>query len=294
MVSSAKTIWFIINPNSGIGKSQLVSLILKDFLNLTQINYQVFKTQFKGHAQQIAQEAIDNSIDVIVAIGGDGTINEISKVIVNTNIALGIIPAGSGNGLARFLKIPFNLHTAIKIINNHKIKIIDTLDINGELAVSISGIGFDAMIADKFKHTKVRGLLSYIYYSFTTFLKYKPETYHLSINNDFREVEALFIAFANSNQFGSNIVISPHAVINDGLFEVCIFKKPSVPKLIRIAPKFFRKTIDKSSIITIVQSNQVMIQRKGKTLINIDGEAKIVNGDINIKILPNSLRIIVP
>src|SRR5690554_3366996 len=139
-------IWYIVNPKSGTGKQQKAIDAIKSYADHKNQN-EIFVTQYKSHASELAQKALIENVDIIVSVGGDGTLNEISRVIVNNNIALGIIPIGSGNGLAHHLKVPFNLKKAIELINRAKIEKIDTFTINNKRAVSIAGLGYDAFVA---------------------------------------------------------------------------------------------------------------------------------------------------
>ncbi|MFC2097880.1 diacylglycerol/lipid kinase family protein, partial [Bacteroidota bacterium] len=230
--------------------------------------------------------------DIIVAVGGDGTINEVSQGLVNTDTIMGIIPAGSGNGLARYLKIPLTLSRAIGVLNNKKITSIDRVQINDQSFVNMAGIGFDALISFKFAEFDQRGIMPYFYLSLKEFSSYKPKTYNLLIDGIKYTRKAFSISFANSTQFGSNVHIAPLASINDGLIDVCVVKPFPITELANIGLRLFNKTIDKSKYVEIIKAKNIIIQTEGINHVHIDGEPVEMKDKIELKILPKSLNII--
>jgi len=210
-----KKLLFILNPISGGKKKKAIESLISSYLDHDQFEYEILKTEYPGHAAQLTQ---DHKFDknIIIAVGGDGTINEIARELKDTACSLGIIAQGSGNGLARHLGLSINPRKAIEQINTSRQMLIDTAELNGHFFVSIAGIGFDSLIAHMFTQSKRRGFLGYGSLSFQEFFKYKEQNYRIIIDGQKIERNAFLIAFANSNQFGYDTKISPLADIQDG------------------------------------------------------------------------------
>ncbi len=291
-----KKIIFIINPKSGTGKFKTATELISQKIDTTKFEYQIIETEYKGHAKIIAQEAIKNNIDIVVSVGGDGTLNEISSVLAHTNTCLGIIPAGSGNGLAHHLDIPFKIKKAIDVINDDYSEKIDTILLNNKRVVSIAGVGFDAFVAWHYDKSTKRGFWPYFRLALRNFFSYKPKRYILKIDDKPYKHKALFVSFANSSQWGYNTQIAPHASLQDGKIDVCIFKKPHFLEAISLAPKLFFGKIDQSSKMEIIQCEKVTIWRKlnKKMHLHIDGEKKKRKKLVEVVIDPQSLNIIIP
>ncbi|MCD6112689.1 MAG: YegS/Rv2252/BmrU family lipid kinase [Bacteroidales bacterium] len=292
-----KKILFIINPISGTNRKRKKEKTLKyinKYIDTDKYHYKYIFTKAKNHAKSLSIEAAENGYDIIVAVGGDGTINEVSKTLINTDIILGIIPLGSGNGLARHLNIPLNLKKTIKIINKCKTKKIDTVIVNNDAFISIAGVGFDAYIAKKFEQNIHRGFKTYFNLILKKYINYEPKEYIIEIDGKRTVEKSLFITVANSNQFGYNAIIAPNAKLNDGLIDVCITKKPPVIKAIFISNLLFLRKIDKSKFIKIIQTKKIKIIRQQNNIINLDGEQILLSKELNIKVNPLSLNVIVP
>jgi diacylglycerol kinase (ATP) len=294
MGAEKKHILFIVNPISGVGKQKGIEQLIARELDLSKYTYAVAFTEGPGHAVTLCREAALSGTDVVVAIGGDGTVNETATGIVGTETALGIIPTGSGNGLSRHLKIPMNSKKAIGIINQGKIKKIDTATINDTFFVNIAGVGFDASVAKKFALSERRGFATYLQITSNTYKDYKPRKYTLAIDGETITRKALLVSFANSNQWGNNITINPGARLDDGYIDVCIVQKVPFWKTIFMAPLLFLKRFDRTSYVEIIRAKEVqLIRKKGKS-VQVDGDPKKMGKELNVKILPLSLSVIVP
>ncbi len=175
------------------------------------------------HGSKLAKKGV-GEYEYIIAVGGDGTVNEIASSIAGTDTVLGILPFGSGNGLARFLGIPMDTGEAIKTLNEKRVELIDSAKMNRQWFFNMAGMGFDAHISEVFSHDKTRGFGAYIRSSFREIINYKSEIYHLEIDGVHYEREAFMLSFANSSQYGNNAHVSPHASVQDGLLDVCIIK----------------------------------------------------------------------
>jgi len=245
---------FIVNPFSGLGHQKKIVQLLEKHLDSEKFDHQVSFTERPHHGTDICKNSVNNGADIIIAVGGDGSVNEIARPLAFTDIPLGIIPSGSGNGLARHLKIPTETIKAIKVLNNFSIKKIDTAEVNNRFFVSIAGVGFDAFVAKKFAEHKRRGFYTYAQIAIGEYFNYKPKTFTLRIDGKKVKRKALFISFANSDQFGYNTSISPHAKIDDGLIDICIMKKVPWWKTGFLAPLLFSKRIDKSKYLEIIRA----------------------------------------
>ncbi len=295
MISAKHKILFIVNPKAGITiKSKLfLKLLAGYYLDTERYIPEVQFTEFATHATQLAREALITGTSIIVAVGGDGTINEVATALVNSGVAMGILPTGSGNGLARFLRIPMTLIKALRVINKGNTRLIDTIDINGHIVTSIAGIGFDAKVAEKFASSGVRGLLSYMRIVLQEFRSYQPLTYKFSIDGQNYEREALMISFANSNQFGFHTRIAPHARIDDGILEMCVISKMPMRKVLYTAPRVFFGTFGKTGYAEYFKVSELNLPGTAGSKVNIDGEAVLIDKDVKIKVNPLSLKVIV-
>ncbi len=294
MQAPVKRILFIVNPVSGVGKQKGIEQLIAKELDTSKYSYQIAFTEGAGHAVVLSREAAAAGTDIVVAIGGDGTVNETATGIVGTSTALGIIPTGSGNGLSRHLKIRMNAKKAIEIINNGKIKKIDTATINDNFFVNIAGVGFDASVAKKFAVASKRGFATYLQITTNSYKGYQPKKYTLLIDGRIIRRKALLVSFANSNQWGNNISINPGASLDDGYIDVCIVQKVPFWKTIFFAPLLFLKRFDRTSYVEIIRAKEVQLLRKKGRSVHVDGDPKRMGKELNIKIQPLSLNVIVP
>jgi len=286
-------ILFIVNPISGVGRQKIIETLADTCLDQTKFEVQFAYTEYAGHATSIAKEA-SATYRSVVAVGGDGTMNEVASGVVHTNCNMGIIPTGSGNGFARHLGIPLKLKRAVELLNVAKPQTIDTAQINGRMFVNVSGIGFDAEVGHRFADYGARGPFSYTKISASAFWRYQCSTYALSTDGYERAHCAFMISFANTSQFGNNAHIAPRASVCDGLIDICIVKK--IPRWygIPLAIRMFTKSLSKSKYYTAVQCKTATIKNpKNLPLkIHIDGEPEIFNNDIVISVNPQSLTIL--
>ena len=289
-----KTVLFIINPISGIGKQKNIEDLIRTHTDTAVYDYQVKFTIGPGEGTWLAKQAVAEGVNVVVAVGGDGTVNEIGQVLVGSDTALGIIPTGSGNGLARHLKIPFQFEKAIEVINLCKIKKIDTATINDQTFLSIAGVGYDAFVAKKLANAARRGFFTYFRIVSNEYPKYEPKRYTLEVDGRIIKRKALSITFANSNQFGNNTSIAPNAQLDDGLIDVCIVRRIPLYLVPFYVPMLFTKTFHKTHYIEIIRAKQAVVTReKGKT-IHLDGDPSRTGKVLEMKVNPLSLNIIIP
>lgn len=285
---------FIINRNSVRHSRQSVEEAIRNRTYGDDYDITIRYTNYPGHAKNLSKEAIDDKAEVVIAVGGDGTVNEVAGPIIGTDTTLGIIPMGSGNGLARHMGIPINVDKALELILNNRTTTIDTCSVGKKSFVSIAGVGFDAHVANLFAKGSRRGFLGYFHIIANEYLNYRPEEYRLVFDNgNEMKCKALFIAFANSNQFGYNTTIAADATLRDGLIDICIVTKPEIYKLPVIANLLLLRRLELSPDVTIVKSKSVKVYRKTENVVNIDGEAIQMEHNIMVKLHPLSLKIII-
>jgi diacylglycerol kinase (ATP) len=286
-----QAIWFIVNPISGGKKKhqkivQLIDSQLDKQIYLPEIHY----TEYAGHATKIAAEAVKKQIPFVVAIGGDGTVNEVGKALINTQTALGIIPTGSGNGLARELDIPMKPEKAIESLNTPINKQIDVCFVNEIPFFCTAGIGFDAHCAEVFSKKTGRGLWNYVKVGFTEFWKYKPLKCVFA-GNDYG---VFSITFGNASQFGNNAYITPTAVIDDGFIDCTIINPPSGWQALRMIAQLFSGNIHSSELSENYRGTKFKLKEEQNFLIHYDGEPLRLNtNELIISILEKSLRVII-
>jgi YegS/Rv2252/BmrU family lipid kinase len=285
---------FIINPISGIVRKKNINNQIALYINKEKYDYLIMNTEYAGHAVELTVQSVKDGADIIVAVGGDGSVNEVVNGLKGSNVKLGIIPLGSGNGLARFLKIPFQIKAAIDLINCGKYTSVDTVSVNERLFLSIAGIGFDALVAKRFAKYHKRGFWSYFTIATKEYRMYRPKKYQLSLNGETIKRRALMIVFANSDQFGYNTSIAPYAKIDDGMIDVCIVKKIPVYKMLFFIQLLFLKQLYKTNYLEIIQTNELWIERKRNKVVNIDGEPVKLSKKLHVKVNHLALNVIIP
>ena len=242
-----RNILFIINPKSGTDRKIYIRQSIGRHIDTKKYDYKIRYTEYAGHAEVIAREAATAGIDIVVAVGGDGTVNEVARALIHTNTALGIIPCGSGNGLARHLQLPIDPEGAIKMINAGIIKSLDYGTMNGLPFFCTCGMGFDAFVSMKFAHSGKRGLISYIENTLRETLTYKPDTYTLRFDDTEVQQRAFVIACANASQYGNNAFIAPAASMSDGLMDITVLEPFPPIEAPQLALQLFNGTLTTNS-----------------------------------------------
>lgn len=284
---------FIINLISGTSDKAAIPGLIDQYLDKTQFEYEIAVTQYAGHASEIAAKAKDDGVDVVVAIGGDGTVNEVARAIVHSSTALGIIPCGSGNGLARHLLLPLNVRKAIEVINRCEIRQLDYGIINEYPFFCTCGMGFDAFVSMKFAEAGKRGPITYVENVLREGLKYEPETYTIEDDNGTLQYKAFLISCANASQYGNNAYIAPQASMSDGLMDVIIMEPFDVFEAPQISIEMFSKTLDKNSKIKTFRTRHLHIRRDKPGVIHYDGDPVMTGADIDVELKPKGINIIV-
>lgn len=285
-------ILFIINPISGGKKKSKIPRMIDNYLDKSRFNANFSFTDYIGHAAELAEEAAKKDFDIIVAVGGDGTINEVAAKVMQYKKILGIIPQGSGNGLARFLKIPMNIKKAIELINNYKVETIDCATLNGKFFFNMAGMGFDAHISAEFANHKTRGLYGYVKTVMKEMSAYQPQTYQINIDGVAYTRSAFVISIANSSQYGNNVFISPASSTSDGLLDICIVKEFPLYQLPVLAYQMIRAKTHQSTMVEIIRGKHILISRSKADSIHLDGESFLMDKEIAIDVIPLALKII--
>ena len=283
---------FIINPISGGKKKDGVPELIDKHLDKSVLKPVIVFTDGVAHAKQIAHEAA-GKFDMVVAVGGDGTVNEVASAIVGSNAILGIVPFGSGNGLARFLGIPMDTAKAIETLSTGKWITMDSGRVNGQPFFNMAGMGFDAHISEVFSHNKKRGFITYIKSSIKEVISYKPQVYHLNIDGKDYRREAFMLSFANSSQYGNDAHISPTASVQDGLLDVCVIKPFPLWRFFEMGIRMMRKTTDKTKYVEIIKGERILVKRSEPGPLHLDGEPQMAGVDAEIVLVPHSLKVIV-
>lgn len=289
-----KKIRFIINPKSGTGKSKNLTALIYSEIDKNIFETDIAFTQAQGHACELAKEAVALKYDIVVAVGGDGSVNETAGSLINTSTSLGIIPTGSGNGMARHLKVPVDIKKALANINTGKIDTIDTLEVNNRFCIGTIGIGFDAHIAHLFAHAGKRGYSTYVKLVLTEFASYKEKRFVILVDGKSYERDCFLLTIANSSQFGNNAVIAPFADVKDGIIDISAMKRFPFYVAPSLIYRLMHNTIHLSRYFELLKGREIIIKNNVELQGHIDGEPVLFNSDLNISIHRDSLKVIIP
>lgn len=286
-------ILFIINPISGNKSKQDIPDIINKVFDNNDYDVKIIFTQYAGEATQLVKDHVAKKYKKIVAVGGDGTVNEVASGVADTDAVLGIIPLGSGNGLARHLNIPRKPQKALDLIKKANQIKIDYGKINDRKFFCTTGVGFDAHIGHVFSKIDGRGFVNYIKATVSEFRTYQPQRYEISMNGTTIMRDAFLITFANASQYGNNAHIAPMADIRDGKLEVAILKQFPLINGPGIGARLFLKNIDKSSYVETYQCESIILKRKHSDVIHFDGEPGEMGEILNVNIVKEGLKVFV-
>lgn len=289
-----KRILFIVNPISGFGWGKELPNKIKTIPEYKTINYEIIFTQYAGHARELVESArISKKYTHIIAAGGDGTVNEVGVALMGSDIALGIISLGSGNGFARHLGYSFFMFRALRQVLTDHCEQVDVLEMNGRYGLNVNGVGFDAEVAHEFNKGKVRGPLFYIYNIIRLYFNYPEKRYKIISGNSVIKVKCFILSFANSSQYGNNAFIAPNASVRDGLMDICILRRPAIMDLFTFLFFFINKKIYKLAFFKEIQCEEAIIEGKIDK-VHIDGDAYRMQSPIHLKMHKGVLKVIVP
>lgn len=297
-----RKIIYLINPIAGTLKKDKIRSLVERETALRNIPYQVFSTNSTGNYELIRELILQEKYTDVVMLGGDGTVNQVTGFLRNTGVRFGVIPAGSGNGLARAANIPTRLKSALHIIFDGHAKPVDAFTVNGAYSCMLSGIGFDAQVAHDFAQKSTRGLFTYTQQSIINFFKANPYQFELSIDQFSFFTDAFFISIANSNQFGNNAIIAPQASLSDGLLDIVIVQKMSKAKLPFALLRQMRGNNQLQQLVEDMSNKSVIyFQTPALTIRNpklaplhIDGEPRDTVEELKIEIIKDAFLLIQP
>ncbi|MFM2386157.1 MAG: hypothetical protein RL660_914 [Bacteroidota bacterium] len=285
---------FIINPKSGTDRNKALEQLARQHYADQDVVLHFLVTAHAGHAIQLAKACAEKCFEAVIAVGGDGTVNEVAQGLINTNTMLGIIPKGSGNGLARACGIPLNELAAMQVVSRGYSKTIDTGVINNELFLSNTGVGLDAQVAQACMHQEKRGILMYIRNSIRMFASYKPLKYRITIDGEVYTEKAIMVSIANGNEFGYGFKISPTASHVDGKLDVMIIKPLNFFTASYVSFKAWYGNLHKYSKVKHLLGRQISIEAEGMSCHQIDGDYRANNGQVAAQIQAKSLQVLVP
>jgi YegS/Rv2252/BmrU family lipid kinase len=286
---------FIFNPRSGHNaRNPYLLARAYEFIAQHRLNSSVVQTTGPRHAIDLAKRAMDDGCGLVIAIGGDGTLNEVASALVDSPTLLGLIPCGSGNGLGRHLGIPGPGKGAFRTLLSGEPHAIDTGTANGIHFFNAMGLGFDAEISHRFNKLSRRGLEAYARTAINAFFRFRPQTFTIRSGDETIKTSAFIISISNSEQYGNDCFIAPGARVDDGLLDVTVMKKVNFWNALPIALRLFTRTIDGSPNVRRLVGSHMTIERDQPGLIHTDGETHETGPVIDIIVHPKSLRILVP
>ncbi len=289
-----RNIAFIINPISGTQNKRRIPKIIDNKLDKRVWMADIVYTEYKGHAEELARHYADLGFSAVVAVGGDGTVNEVASGIRDTQTALGVVPIGSGNGFARHLGTPLRVANAIETINNATPMQCDYGMANDRPFFVTCGSGFDATISEQFQRAGSRGFRTYLEEIVKLLFTYKPEHYRVVVDGVDLDGTAFLLTVANCNQWGNAAVIAPKASIQDGLLDVVICSPFPLIQAPSLAIKLFTKTIDQGMNVTSLQTREVTLIRDYAAPFHLDGDPVQMGEEIHLRIVEDGLWVLVP
>ncbi len=294
MVRERETVLFIVNPVSGKGDIKHLPDKLSKSLDTSRYVPSIVKSSAPGEATDIARVHVEKGIRKVIAVGGDGTVNEVAKALINTDVILGIVPIGSGNGLARHLRIPMNVGQAVKLVNRERIAMLDFGTLNQTPFFCTAGVGFDAHVGNIFSQIEGRGFANYVKTTVREFYNYKPQLYTLRDNGHSIDKEAFLITVANASQYGNNAYIAPEADVTDGRLDVTIISP--FPKFLSpsFGLKLFNKKLGRSRYVEMFRIKQLTIEREAEGFVHYDGEPSTMGKSLAFSVKPMGLNVFIP
>ena len=288
-----KNIAFIVNPIAGIKTKNRVSKLIRELLDTEQYSPSIVVTEYAGHATQLAHQFALEGYYAVIAVGGDGTVNEVASGLRDTNTALGVVPNGSGNGFARHLDISTRMNRAIEMLNSSEVINIDYCMVNEQPYFATLGVGFDALVAQEFSSTN-KDLKGYIESIFKNIVQYQPEQYYLQGDGIDIKTNAFLISFANVSQWGNDACIAPKASIQDGWIDIAILNEFPLIKVPELAWQLFTRNIDENHYMHTIRTKEItLIRENTSSPVRIDGSPIQMGKELHIKIIEDGLKVLV-
>ena len=289
-MGSKQSILFLVNPKSGVMSKKNLPRLIEECIDRDKFDYKIEFTQFAGHACELTAAAVDRGVNIVVAVGGDGTVNEVARSLVHTETALGVLPCGSGNGFARHLGIPQDLKRAIDFINKADPVTIDYGKLNGHPFFCACGLGFDALVSADFAKGDNRGLLGYVHKTLVDWVRYKPEVYELEAGSENKKYKAFLIACGNASQYGNNAYITPFASMRDGMLSVSILEPFTSLEVPIVVAQLFSNTLNENNHMTTFTTRRLRIKRKSPGPVHYDGEPYVMDKELVVEVVPGGLK----
>jgi diacylglycerol kinase (ATP) len=285
--------FFIVNTRIGTNKISAAELAIEKYFGTDK--YVIEKTNYGGHATQLAKDAVSNNYSHVVAIGGDGTVNEVVQVLAQSNCILGIVPCGSGNGLARHAQIPLNIDAAVKNCKDGKAELIDLGKANNVFFISNAGVGIDALVCNDIKTSKYRGLKMYAFQVSKRYFSYKPDQYAIQIDEQKAfEQQGFFLNVANGKEFGYGFQIAPEAGLQDGILDIIIVNSMNIGKGIKFVWDGWRKQLIYNKNCSYFKGKKITVRGKNLNFFQTDGDAHACNGECIFEVKEKALHLMVP
>ena len=286
----------ILNPRAGVGAHRVRAAVERGRPGWS--DYAVWPTREAGHATELARAAVAEGAEVVLAVGGDGTVNEVARGLLGSPAALGIVPAGSGNGLARALRLPGRPEQALAELERGARRAMDVGLLNGRLFLNVAGVGFDATVGHAFhergRRGGRRGLLGYVYLSFRELVSYRPTPLALEIGGERLELAPFVLTFANGPQYGSGAVINPGGRLDDGRLEVVTFSGASVPRLLFSAARLFIGGIERAKGYARRPATAARVTADAPLAVHVDGDPGPPVARIDVELRRRALAVLVP
>ena len=289
---------FIVNPVSGVGRQKKIETLLQQNLNHDLFDYEVRYTEHIHHGTLLAREAVDQGFECVVAVGGDGSVNDVVQGLRGSDVTLGVIPCGSGNGLAHTLKLPLQPWLAIRALNQQHRLTIDSILISGEkkevgdyICVGAAGVGFDAHVSRLMQAAKTRGLTGYTNIVLRAYNNYHESDYTLHLNGRTIKRNAWIIALQNSNRIGYNMPVSPTARLDDGIIDISIIDKVPIDHVAITAPLALTNHLQLSQHVEMFRTRDVIIEGNDGRWVDIDGEGISMGRTVRFTNVPASVRV---
>jgi YegS/Rv2252/BmrU family lipid kinase len=289
-----KRMLLIINPISGTSNKNGLPERIVQKLSEHDIRVDIANTTCRGDATRLAREGIAAGYDAILACGGDGTVNETARALVGSGVTMGIIPAGSGNGLARHICTPIDAMQSLDTIIEGHTSDCDYGTVNDMPFFCTFGVGFDAAVSDRFAASGQRGKISYIKSAFEEFINFKCERYTLTADGKVVADDAFLVACCNASQYGNNAYIAPHASITDGMIDVIVIRKASILQRAMLGIDLISGTIDQNKLIETMRVKHVVIERSAPGSAHVDGEPVTLGEHLDVKCHAGALRLFTP
>lgn len=289
-----KKLLFVLNPIAGDIEKEDLKEDLAAICLEHEIQYEIFTTTGDNDKENLKKQLSEHEYEAVYAIGGDGTVSLVGDLLIGTNTPLGIIPLGSGNGLAKDLDIPQDTEEALELIKNHVVRNIDTITLNGTPSIHLSDLGFNALVVKNFCEGDTRGPGAYAWIALQEYLNYEPKTYRIETDSDTFEGKAFMVTVANANAWGSNASINPDGILNDGMFEICLIEPFPRAASLGILYKLYTDSIDTSVYTRILKCRRATIYNQDLEVMHIDGEPVETAKKIEVEMHPKSLKVILP